>query len=242
MTEGGATLSDTSPATPLRLELGAADVADYLVRHPDFFTQHSDLLHAMTPPASQHGKGVLDFQRFVAERLQADLTRLKHGHDEIIAASRANIASQGRIHTTILALLGARTLEHLIEITTVDLALHLEVDAVMLGFESHDRTPINAASRGLRLWPKGRTDLWIPTGREVLLTGPVVADPALFGSAAPLVKSQAVLRLQLKRDAPAGLLALGSREPGRFHSGQGTELLAFLGRALELCFRGWLDR
>ena len=79
-------------------------------------------------------------------------------------------------------------------------------------------------------------------GREVVLTGPVVADPALFGSAAPLVKSQALLRLQLKRDAPCGLLALGSREATRFHSGQGTELLAFLGRGLELCFRGWLDR
>jgi uncharacterized protein len=235
-------VSDNSPATPLRPDLGAAEVADYLVRHPDFFALHSDLLHAMTPPSARHGNGVLDFQRFVTERLQEDLAKFKRGHDEIIAASRANISSQGRIHTTVLALLGARTLEHLIEITTVDLALHLEVDAVVLGFESHDRTPINAASRGLRLWPKGRTDSWVPVGREVMLSGPVVADPALFGSAAPLVKSQALLRLQLKRDAPSGLLALGSRDAGRFHGGQGTELLAFLGRGLELCFRGWLDR
>lgn len=235
-------MSDASPATPLRPELDAADVADFLTRHPDFFAQHPELLHAMTPVASRHGKGVLDFQRFVTERLQEDVSRLKRGHDEIIAASRANLSSQGRVHTTVLALLGARTLEHLIEITTVDLALHLEVDAVVLGFESHDRTPINAASRGLRLWPKGRTDNWVPPGREVVLSGPVVGDPALFGSAAPLVKSQALLRLQLKREAPSGLLALGSREASRFHSGQGTELLAFLARALELCFRGWLDR
>ncbi len=235
-------MSDASPAAPLRQEPGAADVADYLARHPDFLVQHPHLLHAMTPVAVRHGDGVLDFQRFVTGRLQDDVSRLRRGHDEIIAASRANLSSQGRIHTTVLALLGARTLEHLIEITTVDLALHLEVDAVVLGFDSHDRTPIDAASRGLRVWPRGRTDHWVPPGREVVLTGPVVADPALFGSAAPLVKSQALLRLHLQREAPAGLLALGSRDAGRFHGGQGTELLAFLARALELCLRGWLDR
>lgn len=235
-------MTDASPAAPLRPELGAADVADYLARHPDFLAQHPDLLHAITPVAARQGDGVIDFQRFVTGRLQDDVSRLKRGHDEIIAASRANLSSQGRVHTTVLALLGARTLEHLIEITTVDLALHLEVDAVVLGFESLDRTPINAASRGLRLWPKGRTETWMPPGREVMLAGPVVGDPSLFGSAAPLVKSQALLRLQLKREAPAGLLALGSRETSRFHGGQGTELLTFLARALELCFRGWLDR
>lgn len=235
-------MSDQQPAEKRRADLTSADVADYLARNPEFLAQHTDLLHALTPPAAQHGRGVLDFQRFVVERLQGDLERLKRSHEEVIAASRANVASQGRIQTTILALLGARTLEHLIEITTVDLALHLEVDAVILGFESLDRAPINAAARGLRLWPKGRIDGWIPPARDVLLLGPVVADPALFGSAAPLVKSQALLRLQLKREAPAGLLALGARDSARFQSNQGTELLGFLGRSLELVFRGWLDR
>jgi len=235
-------LSDQQPAAALRPDVTAADVADYLSRNPEFLAQHADLLHGLTPPAAQHGRGVLDFQRFVVERLQNDVGRLKRAQEEIIAASRANLSSQGRIHTTILALLGARTLEHLIEITTVDLALHLEVDTVILGFESLDRAPINAAARGLRLWPKGRIDGWIPPGRDVLLLGPVVADNALFGSAAPLVKSQALMRLQLKREAPTGLLALGARDAGRFAANQGTELLAFLARALELTFRGWLDR
>ncbi|MBL8696907.1 MAG: DUF484 family protein [Alphaproteobacteria bacterium] len=235
-------MSDQQPAAALRPDVSAADVADYLARNPEFLAQHADLLHDLTPPASRHGRGVLDFQRFVVERLQGDLGRMKRAHEEIIAASRANVASQGRIHTTVLAMLGARTLEHLIEIVTVDLALHLEVDTVVLGFESLDRAPINAAARGLRLWPKGRIDGWIPPARDVLLLGPVVADAALFGAAAPLVKSQALMRLQLKREAPAGLLALGARDSARFGASQGTELLGFLARALELTFRGWLDR
>ena len=37
------------------------------------------------------------------------------------------------------------------------------------------------------------------------------------------------------------LLALGSREEGFFSAGQGTELLGFVARVLENCFRGWLN-
>ena len=36
------------------------------------------------------------------------------------------------------------------------------------------------------------------------------------------------------------LLALGSRQTGAFYAGQGTELLAFLSRVLEVTFRAWL--
>ena len=37
-------------------------------------------------------------------------------------------------------------------------------------------------------------------------------------------------------------LALGSRDPAKFHAGQGSELLGFLGRVLEFAIRGWLER
>ena len=52
---------------------------------------------------------------------------------------------------------------------------------------------------------------------------------------------QALLRLRPSARAPTGLLALGSRVEGRFDPGQGTELLSFLARILELCIRTWLE-
>jgi uncharacterized protein YigA (DUF484 family) len=235
-------MADHETVTPLRGGPSAADVADYLGRNPEFLVNHPELLHALTPPAQQHGKGVLDFQRFVVERLQSDLARLRRAHDEVLAASRANLAAQQRINTAILAFLGATTMEQLVEVALVDLTMHLEIDTVVLGFEAVEHAPVAAPSRGLRLWPKGRIEGWIPAGKDVLLVGSVNADPALFGSASSLVKSQALMRLQLKRNAPIGLLALGARDPGKFSAGQGTELLSFLARALELSFRGWLER
>lgn len=219
-----------------------ADVADYLRRHPDFLVEHQDLLRLLTPPAHVRGDGVLDMQRYMLERLRGDLGRLQDAQNDLVATARVNLSIQTRVHAAVLAMLATTTLEHLIEVITTDLAVHLEVDAIVLGFEALDRVAPGQEARGLRLFPKGRIDRLLAGAREILLISDQPGSAEIFGAAATLVKSQALLRLQLRRDAPLGVLAFGARDPDKFHSGQGTELLTFLGRVVELTIRGWLDR
>jgi uncharacterized protein YigA (DUF484 family) len=219
-----------------------SEVAEYLRRHPDFLVEHPDLLRLLTPPAHDRGEGVVDMQRYMLERLRGELGKLQDSQNELIATARENLSIQARIHAAILSLLGATTLEHLIEVITTDLAVHLEVDAVVLGFEALDRVAPGQQARGLRLFPRGRIDRLMAGAREVLLISDQPGDSELFGSAATLVRSQALLRMQLRRDAPMGVLAFGARDPHKFHPGQGSELLTFLGRVVELSIRAWLDR
>ena len=219
-----------------------AEVADYLRCHPDFLVEHPDLLRLLTPPAHDRGEGVVDMQRYMLERLRGELSKLQDSQNELIATARENLSIQTRIHAAILALLGATALEQLIEVITTDLAVHLEVDAVVLGFEALDRVAPGQQARGLRLFPRGRIDRLMAGAREVLLIADTPGDSELFGSAATLVRSQALLRMQLRRDAPMGVLAFGARDPQKFHPGQGSELLTFLGRVVELSIRAWLDR
>jgi uncharacterized protein YigA (DUF484 family) len=220
----------------------AAAVADYLARHPDFLVRHPELLRALTPVESRHGDGVADFQRFVVTRLQSDLARLASGHAEFAAASRATLAQQRRVHRVVLALVAARSLAQLVEVATVDLALELEVDAVALGVETDPAAPFALRAEGLRVWPRGRIDTWLPGGRAALLVADGSADPALFAAAAPLVRSLALLRLDPGDGRPAGLLALGARDGRRFHPGQGNDLLLFLAGALAACLAAWTRR
>jgi hypothetical protein len=70
----------------------------------------------------------------------------------------------------------------------------------------------------------------------------IQGDPALFGGAAGLVRSQALLRLSFSRSAPVGLMCIGTRTPDTFQPGLGTELLTFLSRMLEITIAQWLDR
>ena len=231
------TLPRPRPAGP-----SADEVETYLRDHPDFLSDHPDLVNLLVPPAARRGEGVVDLQRYMLERVRGDLSKMQLQQNEILATSRSNLITQNRVHASVLAMLGATTLEHLIEIITTDLAVHIEVDAVTLGFEALDRLPAGGNRTSLRMLPKGAIDRFIGAGKELALIPDAEADAQIFGSAATLVRSQALLRLQLRRDAPQGILAFGSRTPGKFHPGQGTELLTFLGKVVELTFRGWLDR
>lgn len=226
----------------LRAGPSGADVADYLRKHPDFLVEHPDLIRLLTPPGHDRGAGVVDMQRYMLERLRGELGRLQESQNNLVATARANLSTQSRVHAAVLALLGATTLEHVIEVITTDLAVHLEVDAVVLGFEAQNRIATGQEVRGLRLFPKGRIDRLLGGSRDVALAGDTPGDPEIFGAAATLVRSHALLRLQPRREAPIGLLAFGARDPSKFHTGQGTELLTFLAHVVELTIRGWLDR
>ncbi len=75
----------------------------------------------------------------------------------------------------------------------------------------------------------------------MVLKSDAEGDPMLFGDGAGLVRSAALLRLCVSAGAPAGLLCIGMRRPGKFHGGQGTELLGFLARSLGVTIAAWLD-
>jgi len=235
-------MADREPATRHAAGPTSDEVEQYLRDHPDFLIDHPDLVHHLLPPDTQRGDGVVDMQRFMLQRVRGDLTKLQSQQNEILATSRSNLTSQGRIHAAVLRMLEARTLEELIEIVTTDIPAQLDVDTAALAFEALDRLPPGGNRSSLKIVARGVIDRMMGSGKDIMLLPEVAADPALFGGAASLIRSQALLRLQLKRDAPLGLLALGSRTVGKFNPGQGTELLGFLAKAVELNIRGWLDR
>jgi uncharacterized protein YigA (DUF484 family) len=93
---------------------------------------------------------------------------------------------------------------------------------------------------GLQLLEPGVVNQILGPKRDALLADHTSGDAEIFGAAAGLVRSQALLRLSVGGRAPEGLVALGSRRPAKFKPGQGTELLCFLARALEIVIAEWL--
>ena len=219
----------------------AAQVADYLRRHPDFLLRHPELLDGQAAPARRQGGGLVDLQQFMVERLRRDLARLRADQDDLLANSRDNLSTQERVHKAALALLAAEDFERLIETVTTDLAVLLDVDVVTLCVEAADARLANGRLEGVQILPPGTVNGVLGPGRDVLLRDDVAGDAAIFGSAAGLVRSDALLRLSIGPQTPLGLLAFGTRHPGYFNPGQGTELLAFLARIFEYSVRAWLE-
>ncbi len=215
-------------------------VAAYLSAHPDFLTRHPDLMARLTPPPDGDDGRVVDLRTYLVQRLRTESDRLKQDRRALISATRANQNSQHRVHAAILFLLDAESFEQLIQIITTDLAVLLDLDVVGLVVESNGSDIPQVLISGVRVVPEGVVDDWL-SGMDVRLEGGIRGDARLFGPGAGLVRSQALLRLNVSSETPPCLLSLGSREPDMFHAGLRTDLLSFLGRVLERCIRSWLD-
>jgi len=229
------------PERTAEQNLDETQVLAYLRAHPEFLGAHADLLAPLLHPERESGDRVVDLQRFMVERLTRRTRELEEERDHMVALARLNLKSQTRIHRAVLALMAASSFEHLIQAVTIDLPVFLGLDVASLCIEATASPPPRCETPGVRVIDPGAVDRVLGTARDMLLSGTARADKAIFGSAARLVRSEALLRLRFSPAAPAGLLALGSRKENRFHPGQGTELLGFLARAIEHNVRAWLD-
>ena len=224
--------------------LAAAQVVGYLKSHPDFLVRHPELAEVLAPPGRDQGDGgdgIVDLQRYMVERLRGEVAAMAESRDKLVTVGRTNLAAQARVHQAVLALLEARSFEHLIETATTDLAVMLDLDAVAVGVEqaTEDMPPVRLG--GIFQLEPGTVDAEIGPGRAIMLREDIDGDPAVFGAAAGLIRSEALIRLEISRKTPPALLALGSRKAEQFHPGQGTELMSFLAQALALSIRAWLN-
>ncbi len=222
-------------------ELSSRAVIAYLHRHPEFLNEHPEALHLLRPPSREVSEGVVDFQRFLFDRQRQEVARLNAEYRNLLTVCRGNLASQTRVHKAALAILAAPSFGQLLQIVTTDLAVVLDVDVVTMAVENVAGITPRFPVQGIHLLKAGTVEELLGEERAVVYDADVAGDPALFGSAAGLVRSQALLRLRFGRESPMGLLCIGTRKPGRFHPGLGTELLGFLGRIVGIAVGLWLS-
>jgi uncharacterized protein YigA (DUF484 family) len=220
----------------------ASEVAHYLRRHPDFLNEHPDLLGVLTPPKLDRGERVIDMQHFMVQHQRNEIARLKTQNKGLLTTTRANLMGQARVHAAVLAIIGAQSFEQLIQIVITDLAGLLDADVVTIAVERQGGQRARMPHHGIEILEPGTVADVLGLEKDVVFQTDVQGDPRLFGVGAGLVRSAALVRLPVGRSAPAGMLCVGTRRPGKFQTGhQSTELLSFLARALGITIAAWLD-
>lgn len=213
-------------------------VLSFLRAHPQFLTEHAKELEVMDPPQRGLGLGVTDFQQAMIARLRHQVEETTEVAQELIDTSRDNLNNQARVHECVLALLRATSFEQLIHFVTTDLAVILDLDVVALCVEGRRQSfPVE----NIALVPEGFINRVLGKDRELQLHADVSGDPEIYEAAAPLVRSQALVRLEISSVAPAALIAFASRQPEKFHPGQATDLLNHLSKVLSQLIRIWLE-
>jgi len=220
--------------------LSAEDVLEWLRENPNFLRSHPEACDLLSPPRQHKGKGIVDFQSYMVQRLRTDRESIIEEAREIIETSRANMSNQARVHSAILMMLEAQSFEDFINVITMDFAALLDIDIVALIVEANGDTVPHINLNGVHAVSGGTISLLMKDSRVVLEANTKGLED-IYGGGAGLVRSQALLRLTVAPGGPSAMLAFGSRDPDMFQAGQGTELIVFLGNAVERCFRAWLD-
>lgn len=194
----------------------------YLRQHPEFFQHHLDLLEKMHIP---HPSG--NAISLISKQLE--MFRAKHQEQEnqltaLIDIARDNDASFNRMHELTLAMLEANSLEEAVANLSEVLAECFFTDFVAIKIiKEHSDSPISNIfvepdDAGLKHFGKELTSNQPKCGRPTLAQARF-----LFGDAAPEVQSCAIIPMAFTR--LEGLLAIGSRDEGRFHYSMGSLFL-----------------
>lgn len=204
----------------------ANEVEEFLRANPRFLVERPELYAALEPPRRVHGEALADHMQAMLDAARRATQDRATEAESLVAAARANMAAQARIQRGVLALLRTKDRVGAIDTIAQHLPELLGVDAVTLCAE-------RPAPPAFRTLPPGTVASLLPAGRDAVLRAEAADQKLLYGEAAPLIASDALLRLDV--DAANGrpaLVAVGVRDAGAFDPGQGTELLSFLAAAI----------
>ncbi len=229
------------------------DLRDRILAAPETILEDRDLMQALVAANDRAmGDNVIDLRGMAMQRLEGRLDRLEDTHRAVIAAAYENLAGTNQIHRAVLQILDAPDAEGLLAALAGDVARTLRVHSLRLLLEARvgpetatgPEPALPVSDDRLVLAPPGTVDEMIAgtrgtPDRAVTLRRTFAAAPAIFGSDACMIRSEALLRLDLGSGHPPGLLMLGSEDPNMFKPGQGTDLLTFLGAVVERVIRRW---
>ncbi|MDA0239153.1 MAG: DUF484 family protein [Proteobacteria bacterium] len=232
--DNGAATTEATADSPLSVEL----VSQFLQNHPEYLSEHPELLEILIPPTRWSGDSVVDMQGLMVERMRDVADRLRDSASGLIETARTNMMVQTRTHAAVLALLAAEGLEKLAHVICFDLPLLLDIDVVSINLEKQGAN--DDAGGDIRFLPADVIDEILGgPDQQVRLDDHIRDDGTIFGEAAGLVRSAALVRLDLAPALPPGVLAMGTRRIGTFNPAQGADLLNFLARVVEHSLRRW---
>lgn len=218
----------------------AEAVSAYLSRHPEFFSQHPELLDSLRVPHPTGGAAISLIERQL-DQLRHRNTRLERQLRELVAIARENETLVQRVHGLTVALLGETGLRERLQVLEAQLREAFRVDqAVLVLFGA--RNAENELSMGRFLRVLAPDDPELRPFATLLESGNPrcgqIRDSQrdfLFGPDTNEVGSAAMIPLGGR--TPSGLLALGSSEREHFNPGKGTDMLRRIGEAVSAAVR-----
>ncbi|MBS3785884.1 MAG: DUF484 family protein [Gammaproteobacteria bacterium] len=227
----------TKKSEPIEGSINEEQVLDFLRTHPDLLRRHNDVLSALDiPHDSGDAISLVEYQARILQNKNRELsTRLEH----LLWIARDNDRLAEQMHRFTLEMLSANDLEEALVALRDGLRQDFKADVVQVILIADkaptDTIPVLApddtATEALQAHFSHDTPVLGELDSERL--------QLVFGEQATDIRSAAVVPL----DEPPvlGYIAIGSRDPNRYHIEQGTIFLGHLGALVSRILRRALE-
>ena len=231
------TQNDTNRSMPL---ITAEDVAEFLEKHPEFFTEHPELLSRLEIPHTGSGDAVSLVERQVMVLREQNQQAKKQLH-ELIEIARQNEELARRMHKLALTLMDAAEPKDIFSTLYDNLRKNFHADKVTVRLfaepafiDTYAGVEFAGKDAPEQILFKAMITKRLPISGRLKRQQQVF----LFGDAGDDIAS-AVL-IPLHGNGWGGIMAIGSVNADRFQEGMGVELLANMGEILSFIIKPWV--
>lgn len=208
--------------------LNDQEVSHFLSKNSDFFLRNSHILEKMTLPRTIDGN-IASFNDFQNRKLAQKINHLENRNKRLIATAIQNIESTNQINVLTLALLNSQNLDEMMNIFLKTMKEDLSIDSANIILKTEQA--ISYETLCINLFKENQS---------VCLRTSTEESPCLHETSNVCIRSEALIHLTNTRGESIGLLTLGSADIQRFHEGQGSELLEFLGGIMSYKLQSFL--
>ena len=181
---------------------------------------------------------VISFEERAVAKLRDRLGAAESANEDLIAFARGHSGVTAAIHSAVLALMEADSLDALFDVVGKQWPMLLGLDHAVLALVVDGKGFRVEASHTGTVEPR-IVDRAIERLDPVTMRTVACGHP-LFGTAARDIRSEALIRLEADGPLPYGLLLLGQRDAASLDNRHGAQLLGFLGGSLSAMLRRWL--
>ena len=191
-------------------------IANYLIAHPDYFQRHPDALAAIDIPHPT-GDAVSLIERQV-RTLRDQASNYRRQLENLVSVARENDALAKRLHRLTLALIETHSFDEVLNTLQDELREQFKADAVEMKLFASEQLEAHAHEAGPALFRN-----FLKRARPNCGQLDKAKLEYLFGPQAGETGSAALI--PLTGPPLAGVLAIGSRDPQRFHEGKSVDFL-----------------
>ena len=222
------------------------DIRNKVLSNPKIILEDMEVMKVLID-ASETGIGgnIVDLRSIAMRQLENQIQKAESTNKSIVAAAYENISSYELIHKAVLNILEARNFSELELQFSRNVQSALKISHIHIMIENYNVESVSFKSNNyISVVSSGEVSSYINSSnkdhkKDIIMRSVRDPDTRIYGEKSSIIKSEAVIALDLgEKKLPASLI-MGSTSVNQFEPRQRTELLRFFGSVVERVIRNW---